>query len=355
MKTINYLTILVILLTVFSCGSDNQPTIAETKTVAVKVAQATKQNLGSTISASGTIEAGNSTNLSTRMMGFVTNLPVKVGQKVKKGQLLISINNADLNAKKAQVEASISQAKSALENAEKDYERFKILFEKNSASQKELDDMTTRFEMAKANYEAASQMKKEVLAQYAYSNITAPFDGVVTNTFIKEGDMANPGIPLVSLEGSKNYEAVVMVSENDIAKIKQDSRATVLVKSLNEEVSGVVTEISTSAKNTAGQFIVKVQLDNTSDDVYPGMFVNVNFSSSADTESGVTMSQSAIVRNGQLSGVYVVSADKVAILRWLRLGKSMEGQVEVLSGLKAGESYITSAEGKIYNGAKVTF
>ena len=355
MKTINYLSILLILLTTFSCGSDEQHNIAETKTVPVKVAKATSQNIGNTITASGTIEASNSTNLSTRMMGFVTNLPVKVGQKVNKGQLLISINNADLNAKKAQVEASITQAKSALENAEKDYNRFKALFEKNSASQKELDDMTTRFEMAKANYEAANQMKKEVLAQYAYSNITAPFDGVVTNTFIKEGDMANPGMPLVAIEGAKNFEATVMVSESDIAKIKQDSKASITIKSLDKTFNGKVTEISKSAKNTAGQFIVKVMLDNTSEDVYPGMFVNVNFSGSSESQSGVTMAESSIIRNGQLSGVYVVSAEKVAILRWLRLGKSSEGQVEVLSGLIAGETYITSADGKIYNGAKVSF
>ncbi|MTI41625.1 efflux RND transporter periplasmic adaptor subunit [Fulvivirga lutimaris] len=355
MKTINYLTILIILLTVFACGSDDQHTIADTKAVAVKVAKASSQSMGSTIGASGTIEAKNSTNLSTRMMGFVTSLPVKVGQKVKKGQLLISINNADLNAKKAQVEASITQAQSALENAEKDYNRFKALFDKNSASQKELDDMTTRFEMAKANYEAASQMKKEVLAQYAYSNITAPFDGVVTNTFIKEGGMANPGMPLVALEGGKQYEAAVMISENDISKLKQEAKAKVLVKSLGKEFTGTVTEISKSAKNTAGQYIVKVSLEEPTSDVYAGMFVNVSFSETTESQKGITMNKSAIVSKGQLSGVYVVSSEKVAILRWLRLGKTIGGDVEVLSGLKPGETYISSADGKLYNGAKVTF
>ena len=146
-----------------------------------------------------------------------------------------------------------------------------------------------------------------------------------------------------------------MVSENDIAKLKQDAKATVLVKSLNKEFIGTVTEISTSAKNTAGQFVVKVLLEDVSENVYPGMFVNVNFSGGTESKSGVTMAQSAIVRKGQLSGVYVVSADRVAILRWLRLGKSNDNTVEVLSGLKAGESYITVADGKLYNGANVTF
>ncbi len=357
MKTFNYIAIFTILLTVLACGSNDQGTIVESKAIPVKVAKASAQTMASTISASGTIEAKNSTNISTRMMGFVTSRPVKVGQYVKKGQLLISISNTDLNAKKAQAEAGIVQAKSALENAEKDYGRFKTLFEKNSASQKELDDMTTRYEMAKANFDVATQMKKEVMAQYAYSNIVAPFDGVVTNTFIKEGDMANPGMPLLALEGGKHYEAVVLISENDIVNIKPASKAKVLIKSQSMELDGVVTEISQSSTNTAGQYVVKVSINSAPKDVLPGMFINVNFSNNniSESQSGVTMLQTAIVRNGQLSGVYVVSAEKVAILRWLRLGKLKDDKVEVLSGLKAGESYILSADGKLYNGVKVTF
>jgi multidrug efflux pump subunit AcrA (membrane-fusion protein) len=66
------------------------------------------------------------------------------------------------------------------------------LFAQQSASQKELDDMTSRYEMAKAALEGAKQMRNEVQAQFSYANITAPFAGVVTNTFVKEGDMANP-------------------------------------------------------------------------------------------------------------------------------------------------------------------
>ncbi|HNP18339.1 MAG TPA: efflux RND transporter periplasmic adaptor subunit [Fulvivirga sp.] len=356
MKTFNYLAIFTILLTAFACGSNDQGAIVESKAIPVKVAEASAQTMAGTISASGTIEAKNSTNVSTRMMGFVTSRPVKVGQSVKKGQLLISISNTDLNAKKAQAEAGIIQAKSALENAEKDYKRFKTLFEKNSASQKELDDMTTRYEMAKANFDVATQMKKEVMAQYAYSDIVAPFDGVVTNTFIKAGDMANPGMPLLALEGGKHYEVVVLISENDIVNIKPASKAKVLIKSQGMELDGVVTEISHSSTNTAGQYVVKVSINNASKDVLPGMFVNVNFSNGiTESQSGITMLRSAIVRNGQLSGVYVVGAEKVAILRWLRLGKVKDDKIEVLSGLKAGESYILSADGKLYNGVKVTF
>ncbi|HRZ33078.1 MAG TPA: efflux RND transporter periplasmic adaptor subunit, partial [Flavobacterium sp.] len=202
-----------------SCGSDRK----ETKTlvaIPVKVSGTVENTNSPFVTASGKIEAENSANVSTRMMGYVTKVHVKVGQKVGAGQLLVSINNSDLQAKKAQVDASILQATAGYNNAKKDYDRFIALFNQQSASQKELDDMTARFEMAKAGLEGAKQMRNEVMAQFNYANITAPFSGTVTNSFVKEGDMANPGMPLVSVEGVSRLQVTAMVSESDISNIK---------------------------------------------------------------------------------------------------------------------------------------
>ncbi|MBT28521.1 MAG: efflux transporter periplasmic adaptor subunit [Thalassobius sp.] len=342
-----------------SCSSGERKPVEVLDAIPVKVSKVATGENSRFITASGKVEAENSANLSTRMMGYVTGLKVKVGQKVSKGQLLLSINNADLQAKKAQVEASIIQAEAGYNNAKKDYERFKTLFDQKSASQKELDDMTARYEMAKAGLEAAKQMKNEVIAQFSYANITAPFSGIVTNTFIKEGDMANPGMPLVSVETRSNLQVTAMVSETDIDAIKNGMPVKVLVKSIGEEVEGKVSEVSLSAKNTGGQYLVKVNLDKVNDDILSGMFVNVQFpvekSDNATASSTVLIPESVLIRHGQLQGVYTIGNDNVAILRWLRLGKTYGDQVEVLSGLSANEQYITTAEGKLFNGAKVTF
>jgi RND family efflux transporter MFP subunit len=357
MKKTNYIIAILFASSLFSCSGTEDKTAQETKSIPVKIGQVTSSQLSNMITASGTIEAQNSANLSTRMMGNVTNLNVKVGQRIKKGQTLITISSADLNAKAAQVEASVLQAESALQNAKKDFQRFKALFEKKSASEKELDDMTTRYDMAKANFEAAKQMKKEVQAQYAYTNISSPFDGMVVNTFVKVGDMANPGMPLVAVAGEKKYQAAILVSETDIANVKIDAEAKVLVKSINKEFNGKVKEISFSSKNTGGQYQVKIDLNDVSDQVYPGMFVNVRFSvkSTENLTSSVMIPKSALVNHGQLTGIYVIGNDDIAILRWLRMGKETNGQIEVLSGLQNKEKFIASADGKLYNGVKVTY
>ncbi|GAA4022730.1 efflux RND transporter periplasmic adaptor subunit [Flavobacterium cheonhonense] len=342
-----------------SCGKDQKEITENTPAIPVKMSGNSVSTNPSFVTASGKIEAENSANVSTRMMGYVTKVHVKVGQKVNAGQLLVSINNTDLQAKKAQVEASILQATAAFNNAKKDYERFTVLFNQQSASQKELDDMTSRYEMAKAGLEAAKQMRNEVVAQFGYSNIIAPFSGEVTNTFVKEGDMANPGMPLVSIEGASHLQVTAMVSESDIANIQNGMAVKILVKSINKTVTGKVTELSSSAKNTGGLYLVKINLTQTDKAILSGMFVNVQFPLANKTlttviSDKVLVPESALVKQGQLTGIYTVGNGNTAILRWLRIGKTFDNQVEVLSGLSAEEPYIVSAEGKLFNGAKVS-
>ena len=355
-KIIAILSISTVFLT--SCGGDKKEQITKEPAIAVKVSGVSENNNSSFVTASGKIEAENSANLSTRMMGYVTKIHVKVGQKVGAGQLLVSINNTDLQAKKAQVDASILQATAGYNNAKKDYDRFVNLFKQQSASQKELDDMTARYEMAKAGLEGAKQMRNEVMAQFSYSNITAPFSGTVTNTFVKEGDMANPGMPLVSLEGASRLQVTAMVPENDIASIKKGMSVKVLVKSSNANLTGKVSEVSVSATNTGGQYLVKINLDKTDAGVLSGMFVNVQFpvenKAQTLTTDRVLVPETALIKQGQLNGIYTIGTGNVAILRWLRTGKTFGNQVEVLSGLSANEQYIVSADGKLYNGALVS-
>lgn len=357
-KTYTIITLLTLLLVFNSCGNKKETKLSKDNTPAVPVTlgEANTNQNNPFFLASGKIEAANSASLSTRMMGFVDKIYVKVGDKVKKGQLLIAINNSDLKAKLAQANATITEATAAVTNAEKDYNRFKNLFADGSASQKELDDMTAHYTMAKARLEAAKQMKSEVLAQFAYVNIRAPFSGVITNKFIKKGDMANPGMPLINVESPKGFQVIAQVPESDITKIKNQSQVQVLVKSLQKTVPGVVSEISTSAQNSGGQYLVKIVLDKTDAPILSGMYATVQFPvEKTNTKSPlVLVSTDALVYQGELVGLYTVSQNNTAILRWLRLGRNFGDTVEVLSGLNNGEKYIINAQGKLYNGVPVT-
>ncbi|WP_291869131.1 efflux RND transporter periplasmic adaptor subunit [Maribacter sp.] len=355
MKNKYILGLITLVLFAVSCGTKEKQTVVDNSpVVSVKVGVVGENTNTPFLSASGKIEAVNSANLSTRMMGYVDKIYVKVGDKVRKGQLLLSVNNADVSAQLAQVNAGITEANAAFGNAEKDYDRFTALFKENSASQKELDDITANYQMAKARLESAKQMKNGVNAQMSYANIRAPFTGVVTNKFISAGDMANPGMPLLEVETPGKYQILAMVPESEIMQIKEGIVIDVLIKTMQKTVKGKIVEVGTSAKNTGGQYMVKVVLSKSEVPLLSGMYATAQFPITKKENSiAILIPAEAIVTKGQLSGVYTVSQSNTAVLRWLRLGRTFGDKVEVLSGLSTEEQYIISSQSKLYNGAKI--
>lgn len=346
-------------LAIFGCSSHEKKINEMDTAISVTLNKTAGTDTGAFVSASGKLVAKNTANVSTRMMGYITGFHVQVGQQVQAGQLLVNVNNTDIVAKGGQVSAQIAQAQASLNSAQKDYERFQNLYNLQSATAKELEDMRTRYEMAKAGLAAVQQMKNEVNAQFSYSNITAPISGVVTQTFVKQGDMASPGMPLLTIEAPSQLQADVMVSETAITQIKKGMPVTINLKSTGEITQGNVAEISLSAANTGGQYVVKVNLINPSKNMLPGMFINVQFPvantpAAAQNSNNIIVPESALVHNGQLTGIYTVSNNNTAVLRWLRVGNKTGNAVEVLSGLNANEPYIVTADGKLYNGVKVS-
>ncbi|WP_297764335.1 efflux RND transporter periplasmic adaptor subunit [uncultured Muriicola sp.] len=356
MKHNNYIIgLLALTFLAIGCGSEDKKKVADNSpAVQVRVSSVYEDSNNPFLTVSGKVEAAKSANISTRMMGYVDKIYVQVGDKVRNGQLLLSVNNVDVSAKLAQVNAGITEAEAAFNNAEKDYNRYTALFQDNSASRKELDDMTAQFKMSKARLEAARQMKNEVNAQLSYANIRAPFSGVVTNKFINTGDMANPGMPLLEVESPGAYQILAMVPESEILAIQKDTEVDVQLKSLGKLISGKITEVSTSAKNTGGQYMVKVLLDASDANILSGMYATVQFPMVEDSSKAIMIPKDAIVHKGQLTGIYTISQNNTAMLRWLRLGRAIGDKVEVLSGLSTDEEYIVSAEGKLYNGVKIS-
>jgi RND family efflux transporter MFP subunit len=356
MKKKIYFLIALAPLVFTNCGGKSDTKKEVMPTISVVVSTVNQENSHPWISASGKIEAVNSATLSTRMMGYVEKFYPKVGQKVNQGQLLISLNNSELSAKRAQVQASIAEAQAAYNNAAKDYQRFVTLFNENSASQKELDDITTRVDMAKARLDATQQIKNEVDAQFSYIQIRAPFSGIITNQFIDEGSMATPGAPLLSLEGLGAFEAKVAIPESEITKVHQGDTVEVQIKSSGLKLSGTVSEVSNSAKNTGGQYLVNITLDPSEKTILSGMYVTVLFPAvNINSSTQILVPEEALVTKGQLTGIYTVSKSNTALLRWIRLGKTFGDKVEVLSGLSVNEGYIVSSSSKLYNGANISF
>jgi RND family efflux transporter MFP subunit len=226
---------------------------------------------------SGQIESSQTVNISTRIMGYITKLNVKVGDYVKAGQLLASINSTDIVAKRAQVDAMIGEADAAFQNAQKDLDRFTILNKQQSATAKELDNVTLQYNSVKAKLEAAKQMRNEINASLAYTQLTAPFAGIVTQKFAEVGSMANPGMPIVTIEQSGSLQISANIPETEIQHIHMNDATVVTVKSLNKTFQSKIVQINPSSQFTGGQYVVKMQIpDADKKQVYAGMYVNIS-------------------------------------------------------------------------------
>ncbi len=292
-------------------------------------------------------------------MGYINKLYVKVGDAVKAGQLLVSINSTDIIAKRAQADAMIAQAQAALSSAQKDYDRFTVLYNKQSASAKELDNVTLQYHAAKANVEASKQMRNEANAQLSYTNITAPFSGVVTQKLLDAGSMANPGMPILTIEQNKSLQVSAAIPESQISLLKQGTEATMLIKSTGKTIKGNVAQISASSQYSGGQYLIKINIpEQDKDGLYAGMYVNVSIPvkqkvTMPSNAATVLVPQLAIIYKDQLTGLYTISNDTTALLRWVRLGNNYGDKVEVLSGLSKDENFIVRADEKLYNGAPI--
>jgi RND family efflux transporter MFP subunit len=355
-----YTTIIALLLTstiiLTSCSNDQ--THAEQtndKPVQVTLANAVTHS-GSTIQSSGQIVSIKTAMISTRMMGFITGIKVKTGDNVKSGQL-VTISNEDIIAKRAQAVSMLTEAEAALKDAKKDYERYTQLFQQQSASQKELENITLNYNSIKSKAEAARQMKNEAEAQLAYANLTAPFDGVVTQKNMDAGSMANPGVPILVIEQSGSFQVNTSVTESDIDQIKVGADAKVIIESIDKIIAAKVSEVSPSSQMSGGQYLIKISIpDHEKSSLHSGMFAKVLISisgQSANLTQQIMVPATAIVSKDQLNGLYTISQNKTALLRWVKLGSKQGDNVEVLSGLSGNEQFILSAEGKLYNGVPV--
>jgi len=307
------------------------------------------------ITASGQIESQETAVLSTRVMGFISSIKAKPGDKVLKGQLLVTISNGDILAKRAQAQAMISEAEASLSDAQKDYKRFEELYKQQSASAKEFENVTLRYNTVKAKAEAAQQMKNEADALLAYTNLVSPLSGVVTEKHIDEGSMANPGMPILTIEQSNAYQVTAFVSETEVGKLRNGTNAEVRIKSTGKTFTGKLSEISPSSQPTGGQYQIKINvpaIENSG--LFSGMYVNVNIPlNNVSGTKSLFVPASAIFHKDQLSGLYTVGEDQTAQLRWLKVGGRQGDQVEIISGLSPGEQFITQSTGRLYSGAPV--
>ena len=243
-------------------------------------------------------------------MGQIKSIPVSIGDKVKKGDVLLKITDNDLQAKKRQAEAGLNQAKAQLESAEKDLKRFKALSNNESATEKELDNVQLQYTIAKNNVTIAENKLKEINDLLTYTTIRASYDAIVADKYVDEGDLVNPGRPLIAIEKTSSFNIEFTIPENDINSINKGDTIHVSIEALwNNMQNAIISDISSSGSKMSSQYWVEVELlnKNNTNNLRSGMFANVYIPVKGNSEILVPIS--AIKERGQLKGIYVLNED----------------------------------------------
>jgi len=340
------------------------------------------QTVPDELEAPGTLRSVNTAPLTARVMGTVTGVHVREGDAVKRGQVLISLDERELVARRNAARAAMDEAKAGREEAArgfamaqaqadvagKTYERFQYLKQQKSVSPQEFDEVEAKFRGAQAGLAAAKARQDQVEASNArvesearaaetmtsYARIVAPFDGVVVRRSVDTGMMAAPGMPLIEIEDASRYqmEATIAASAASARGLKRGTRARVRLDALPErEFEGAVAELEAGADSASQTVRAKVDVPRDAA-LRSGLFGRVLFC--CGERQALTVPRTALVERGQLRGVFVVGNDGIIRLRLVTLGQTFTGErVEVLSGIDAGETIVLDPGTKNLDGKKL--
>ena len=324
----------------FSCGDKIEPGTTKKEelplvTAPVAVAKLTQQPI--LYEAVGTVTARTVSTVSSKLMGVIQSVHVREGDLVKKGDLLVSIDQR-------QVTAYLANAQAAAEVAAKEYQRFQQLLETQSASQQEFERAEAQYRQAQAALAAAAVSTKD-------AKVRAPYDGRVVAKMIESGDLASPGTPFLTLEQEGRYCTDLVLPERHIQSVQVGLRVKVVVPAMNNrEFDGEVGRIIPTADARSRSFQVKVGMP-AGPDYKSGMFARVSIPMGGT--GMMLIPKSAMVAQGQLNGIFVVDDTRIARFRLVRIGKTVGQQVEVVSGLADGQRYVSTVSSDLKDGVKV--
>jgi len=284
----------------------------------------------------GTIKAKLHATLEARLSGRIETMPVFLGQKIQKGQLIARLAAPEIAAR-------LEQADANLEQAERDWKRISALFEQQSVTRADYDSAQSRCRLAKASVAEAKAMMD-------YVEITAPFDAVVTKKWSDVGDLAAPGKPLAEIEDLTSLQMEVDVPEAMTSYITRDSQLDILsTDTATTALQGVITEIAPAADPISRTLRVKLDLPSATP-LIPGQFARLLVP--IGERSSLRIPATGVVQRGQLEMVFAV-ADQHAHMHLVKTGKRVGDEIEILSGLDGVKTVIVSSADSLTDGQPV--
>ena len=379
-----------------SCGSKEEFSKTAPVPRKVKIEKVQASPVEDTYEAMGTVRSKTISVLSSKVLGRIVSIPVREGDRVKAGQLLVEIDDREMKAQLQKSQAGLKETQYALDEMEKairageaekkaadarlalassTLDRFKGLFERRSVSSQEFDEVQTKNTAAKADADQASERLQALLAKknqiiaridqakadtanaeafLSHTRILSPIDGIVTTKPADLGQMAAPGTHLLSVEDESHYRLEALVEESRISRIHLGDTVSVSIDALGQKpMAAQVSEIVPALDPASRSTIIKIDLraPDSSTLFRSGLFGKARFNTGA--KQVLTVPVQSVLERGQLTFVYVVDPAKIAHMRLIQTGKRYGDRVEILSGLSEGDQVVLEPLSAVKDGAAV--
>jgi len=294
------------------------------------------RTLDQTYATEAVVEAVRQSTISAQVIGRVVDLRVDVGDRVKVGQVIARIDEREAAQAVATTQAQVAQARANVENARLELERARKLLESKFVSQAAVDAAEAQFKAAQAQLQAAQATAGQASVSKGHSTVVAPFSGIVSARHVEMGEMAAPGKPLFTAFDPSDMRVIAEVPQSQIATIQAIGRASVEIPSTGQWVKVKAITVLPSADPRTHSNQVRLDLDQDSKGIYPGVYARAHFA--IGTARKLAVPSQAVIRRSEVVGAYVIDAKGQTHFRQLRLGEAAgEGYREVLAGVAPGE------------------
>ena len=311
---------------------------------------------------SGRVQASDQARLSFQVSGRVRSVHVKMGDRVREGQLIATLDPTDFRIQLQEARASLSQARAQARNAESSYRRVRALYENKNASVQDLDTARAQKDSALSVVSAASQSVRRLQRQLEYATLTARSNGIIRAIDVEKNEVVPAGQPVALLQAGEQLEVSLSIPETYVNRIKRGMEVTCVINTLSVQIPGHVTEIGVPGVTSAA-FPVRVELRDTEARAEAGMAADVVFSFSPDPRRrGVfRVPTSAVGEDRQGRFVYIVEQHEAVDThqqglvrrRAVQTGEIETDGIDIVGGLEGGEKVVTAGVSRIYDGLRV--
>ena len=382
----NLLMTFILLGSLLACNSSDKSNDIEPSVRPVKYVKVGTNNITGQHNFTGLAKAQQEANLSFKVSGTLNNIRVKVGDRVKAGQTLATLDPTDyqvnlsqslanVESSKAQTESTQAQLESAKANyiiAESNYKRFEKLYETNSISLSDFEQARSSFKSAEASLKAAETQLQAAKAstsstqsaaknaqnQVSYTVMQAPFSGVITEVRAEANELVGQGNPIININSEIDPDVEIGVPENFISELESNQKVKVKFNSIHEMTyEGVIHEVGYSSAGST--YPVTVRLTNGDDRIRPGMPANamIKFDDHHTNKSALIVPAASVGEDDKGNFVYKIIAQGEAqqcTKQYVKVGELTDVGFEVISGLNNGDLVASAGLNILSDGMKVS-